>query len=130
MYAVTRDWTSETVELGRIATRAPSRAALVRTCHVWYARPNSKMLTETSSSSGSVSAVSMRAVPRALRRRRARPGRSGAEHCGDRTDGDCRSVRESVVRRAMFNLTDIASSGPHEGCRALHGLLQPPPPRR
>src|SRR5436189_1215183 len=105
MYAVTRDWTSETVELGRIATRAPSRAALVRICHVWYARPNSKMLTDTRSSSGSVSAVSNRAVPRS----------EPDDECRKRSNSDRRSVGESVVRRPAFDFSNIAPSGSHEG---------------
>src|SRR5205823_10852658 len=131
MYAETRAWTSDTVELGSTATRAPSRAALVRTCQVWYARPNSKMLTDTSRSSGSVSAVSMSAVPRALRSRRTSPlPCSGTEHCGDGADGDRRGVRESVVDRTVFDFSDIAPSGSHERCRALHRFLQPPPPDR
>ena len=48
---------------GSTATRAPSRAALVSTCQTSNARPNSKMLTEMSSSSGSVNAISSSAAP-------------------------------------------------------------------
>ena len=64
MYSRARVSAMPGVGSGRTASRAPSRAALVRTCQVCHARPNSKMPTEMSSSIGIVIAASSSAAPR------------------------------------------------------------------
>ena len=64
MYSRARVSGTPTVGSGRTARRAPSRAALVSTCQVCHARPNSKMPTEMSSSIGIVIAASSSAAPR------------------------------------------------------------------
>src|SRR5436309_15913784 len=90
------------------------------------------MPTETSRSSGKVSAVSISAVPRSpasLRHVVFTPS-SLSQGRENRADRDGRRVRKTVVLEQAFDLTLVRRCRRDEARRAADGLLPPRPPKR